>query len=338
MNRICLMAFAWLAVVPLLAQKMPFAFPFQGRLVLPAYGAEGVQVEGAHTLHVALYERPTGGAALWARTYPDVKVDALGNFSVTLEDAPGTPPAQSLRTVIVSGKTLFVELAVDGGSGLDPRVRLRDVPRVMRATSANASDGEGDFIAQDGVTAEALVPTDTSSVRRLTIRAQQLTVDGKVTVARPLTLTGPLGAANVSGFGAVPVGTIVAYAGDPKDLPPEWVVCDGSRADTPNLAHRFIRGVSSSEASNSLGGAETVTLEPGNLPSHKHTVSETLASEINGNPKDAPTLGSDSNYWCRSKSEKESLTGMTGGNENGSTAAHNNLPPYCNLRFIMRVH
>jgi hypothetical protein len=47
------------------------------------------------------------------------------------------------------------------------------------------------------------------------------------------------------GKGAVPVGAILMWSGDPAKLPPGWVLCDGKN-DTPDLSGRFIVGYAAS--------------------------------------------------------------------------------------------
>ena len=331
MNRFCLLVLASLTVCSLRAERVPFAFAFQGRLTLSSYGSEGATVEGTHTLRVSLHELPSGGTTLWERTYEGVKVDARGNFSVTLEDSAEEPPVTTLREVIALGKPLYVELAVDGGEGLSPRVRLADVPRVVRATWADASDGTNDFDAAAGVTAKALVPDDEFAPGRLSVEAKQLSVEGNVRVKGTLRLTGRLGASGVDGFGQVPVGTIVAYAGESEDLPEGWAVCDGTEG-TPDLTHRFIMGAGSGVNANSRGGSDAVTLTAAHLPPHAHTVSLPLPGDMRGNPNGWRDHGKGGNYWNRMSWSETRETSSAGGGK-----AHNNLPPYRTLRFIMRV-
>jgi microcystin-dependent protein len=100
-----------------------------------------------------------------------------------------------------------------------------------------------------------------------------------------------------SGAAQAPVGMIVAFA---ASLPPTgWLICDGSAIsrttyatlfavigtewgvgdgtntfNVPDLRGRFGLGVSGSHALASTGGAETVTLSVGQLPSHTHTIND----------------------------------------------------------------
>lgn len=102
-----------------------------------------------------------------------------------------------------------------------------------------------------------------------------------------------------SGQGSVqsPTGMITAFA---ASLPPTgWLICDGSAIsrttyailfavigtewgvgdgattfNVPDLRGRLGLGVSGSHALASTGGAETVTLSVGQLPSHTHTIND----------------------------------------------------------------
>jgi hypothetical protein len=60
--------------------------------------------------------------------------------------------------------------------------------------------------------------------------------------------------------GYLPVGSIVAYHGDPTSLPSYWRVCDGNNG-TPNLQQKFLRGAESGANGaplDSFGGKDTV--------------------------------------------------------------------------------
>ena len=60
-------------------------------------------------------------------------------------------------------------------------------------------------------------------------------------------------------------GLIVAYNGDPNDLPANWVLCNGDN-DTPNLTDRFIMGIDDNSKLDKSDGAEEIILKQSNLP------------------------------------------------------------------------
>ena len=74
-------------------------------------------------------------------------------------------------------------------------------------------------------------------------------------------------------------GLIVAYNGDPNDLPENWVLCNGENG-TPNLTDRFIIGTddNSKVNDNGKGGQEEIILKSENLP--KNNQSKNTGSNI----------------------------------------------------------
>lgn len=92
-----------------------------------------------------------------------------------------------------------------------------------------------------------------------------------------------------------PAGVVITYAG--STAPEGWLLCDGSAVsrdtyatlfdvigttygvgdgsttfNVPDLSGRVVIGVSGTHALASTGGAETVTINENNLPSHAHSV------------------------------------------------------------------
>lgn len=73
----------------------------------------------------------------------------------------------------------------------------------------------------------------------------------KVTVEGDLDVNGVIGAKNIQGGGAIPIGGIIMWAGSENQIPIGWAVCNGQN-NTPDLRGRFIMG--------STGG-ETIQIE-----------------------------------------------------------------------------
>ncbi len=131
-----------------------------------------------------------------------------------------------------------------------------------------------------------------------------------------------------------PIGSIMAWAktitGTPA-LPDGWEECDGSAisdSDSPmngqnlpdlNSTQRFLRGAGTS---GTTGGADTHALTEAEMPSHYHTYTKYGSTENcgSGGISVADNAGSSDN------------TGST-----GSGSAHNNLPAYYEVVFIMRI-
>jgi len=150
------------------------------------------------------------------------------------------------------------------------------------------------------------------------------------------------GNGNVSWQSAVPVGTIQMWV---TDTPPAgWLICDGSSFDTnqypalqtilnssnvPDLRRRFPLGaqdiVNPGETPrplSSTGGEEEVTLTIAQMPAHTHGI-QYREGEEQGNGNDYSDLGD---------TGVNDSTQPTGGGE-----AHNNMPPYYALHFIIRA-
>jgi microcystin-dependent protein len=139
-----------------------------------------------------------------------------------------------------------------------------------------------------------------------------------------------------------PIGSVVAwlksYANTPA-LPSGWVECNGqtlSDEDSvfngqaiPNLngADRFLRGNSTSGVT---GGAATVQLTIQQMPSHSHDIQTAIYPGSSGD--DTIVFGKTNTHL----DAVDCAVPEGGGDENGGEA-HENLPPYYNVVWIMRV-
>ena len=123
--------------------------------------------------------------------------------------------------------------------------------------------------------------------------------------------------------GGVPSGSIALWNGSIATIPSGYVLCNGSNS-TPNLMDKFIVGAGSTYAVNATGGEATHTLtgaESG-IAAHTHTV-----------PMSAGTGGGvPYGDGANNSSQTTSTTGPT-----NAANAHNNLPPYYALAYIMKT-
>jgi microcystin-dependent protein len=140
-----------------------------------------------------------------------------------------------------------------------------------------------------------------------------------------------------------PVGAIVAYAGTIASIPEKWQICDGHLLDVddypelrdvldipfddntfltiPDLRDRFIYGMGTGSSMGGTGGAETVALAINELPAHTHAI---------------PSADGTGGAARAARGSGVSVSTITGSSV-GSGAAHQNLPPYMRLYYIVKV-
>lgn len=133
-----------------------------------------------------------------------------------------------------------------------------------------------------------------------------------------------------------PKGSIILW--NQSTIPSGWAECDGEQG-RPDFRGRFPIGVGSSVGNYSRipffslgekGGAETHTLTTDELPSHTHTGTTDPAGW--GAVDKCGSWGA-YEYTLNSGTHSHSFTtDATGGGQ-----AHNNMPPYYVLKFIIKL-
>lgn len=168
---------------------------------------------------------------------------------------------------------------------------------------------------------------------------------------------------------AVPAGVITMWSGAANAIPSGWLLCNGANG-TPDLRDRFIVGASGAYAVGATGGANTVTLDASQIPSHSHSFSGGT-SGAGGHSHSVNDPGHSHGFDLRGSDRTGAGNGailgpntvtMTGngtfgagtgisingvGDHShsfsgttsavGSGAAHENRPPYYALCFIMKA-
>lgn len=122
---------------------------------------------------------------------------------------------------------------------------------------------------------------------------------------------------------AIPSGVILMWSGSVASIPSGWHLCDGTTG-TPDLRNKFIVGAGSTYDPADTGGEVNHTLIKSEMPSHYHGLQMVDKS---GNF----TLGLGTSFL------QTAILGSKTTNSEGGDGAHNNLPPYYALAFIMKL-
>lgn len=178
-------------------------------------------------------------------------------------------------------------------------------------------------------------------------------------------LTGPVTVGQAVLNNPFPIGGIILWSGSIASVPSGWALCNGSNG-TPDLRDRFVVGAGSTYAVDATGGANTVTLNSTQIPSHTHTAttdSQGSHTHAISDPSHAHSYVNHGDIGVQSggnmtpvqygltpflSSTSAAVTGIgilaagahTHNISVGSTGgglAHENRPPYYALAYIMKV-
>lgn len=154
----------------------------------------------------------------------------------------------------------------------------------------------------------------------------------------------------------MPVGAIIAYGGE--NPPAGWLLCNGQSISAatyadlrtalggkdvvPDLRSRFILGKGqgtglSNRSMHTTGGQEKVGLGVNEMPSHSHLA----RVSVSGNANQGWGATANSAYWSMKVTDRHEESqdfvdrwGFVG--NSGSGAAHDNMPPYYVLTYIIK--
>lgn len=126
----------------------------------------------------------------------------------------------------------------------------------------------------------------------------------------------------------IPSGMIMIWSGSQIDIPEGWVLCDGTN-NTPDLTDKFVLGAGGTYNIGDVGGEATHTLTVEEMPTHTHTYKRHAFDR-----NDTGEATGEDVYGANNKT----LAAYMGTSEStGGGQAHNNMPPYYALCYIMKI-
>jgi len=167
-------------------------------------------------------------------------------------------------------------------------------------------------------------------------------------LATPTASTDAVNKSYADSLGSMPSGVILFWSGSIASIPSGWALCNGSNG-TPDLRDKFVVGAGSTYAVTATGGEATHILTAAEMPSHSHTdpahshsfsgstsfpyYENSGTTSISSFPK---TYSYQGQYTLTISGSTSSSSGGSTGSA-GSGGAHNNLPPYYSLAYIMKI-
>ncbi len=174
---------------------------------------------------------------------------------------------------------------------------------------------------------------DVTAIKNLSDIATELQKDKGLTIPGDLTIKGKLN--------LLPRGTIVAY--NQNTAPEGWTLCDGSNG-SPDLRNRFILGWGN-RGIGTTGGAETVALTEAQMPHHNHGANVSDPGHQHHMIEGMGIVYAGNSWYARDGGfggahprTNRTTTGISVGiGHTGGNQAHENMPPFYVLTYIMKL-
>ena len=127
---------------------------------------------------------------------------------------------------------------------------------------------------------------------------------------------------------SIPSGVIMLWSGLSSNIPEGYVLCDGNNG-TPNLTDKFVIGAGSTYPVGETGGESVHILTIDEMPKHSHKM------KYDSTGWTAIRQSSGTNGIVENTTS--SYDGQYSTEEVGNGNAHNNMPPYYSLCYIMKI-
>jgi len=300
-----------------------------------------------------------GGQAVWAIPSAITYQGTLKDKGVPANSSPTTPYTMTFQLVDQSGATPFSntltkQVTVSNG--------LFSVPLSFQLLSPNTWESINPYL-KVAVNGQELKPYEAIGATAYSVVSSAV-VDGAISPAKIST-----------GFGLVPSGTVVAFAG--TSAPSGWLLCDGNAYaksayvslfaaigttwggdgttfNVPDLRGRTAIGAGHGNGLTNhplaeISGSENHTLSLNEMPSHSHSINDpghshplhplgsagTVAVQVNGPNQGISGGGPGGGSW--SMTDTVSSTTNISVNNAGGGAAFNIMPPVASINYIIKT-
>lgn len=217
----------------------------------------------------------------------------------------------------------------------------------VTATTVNATNVNAAAVSAATVSASSAMSAPTltaTTVNATTVNAPTINatnVSATATMSAPTVTAKTVTATTLNGYGTIPLGGIIMWSG--ATVPSGWALCDGTTINgyaTPDLRGRFVLGSGSgsgltTRVLNTIDGAENHLLTLNEIPAHNHNLLSTGGNVILVGTADIGTTKPDDGGSGGYGYEMPATTAVQSA---GGGQAHNIMPPFYVLSYIMRVN